>query len=712
MNHICTTLLVLLFIFCFTGSSFSQIQCGFDELHRASLNDPVYKRKFDSSQKLLKEYIERKSLTAQSPLATVYKIPVVIHVIHKGEAIGTGTNISDAQINSAITSLNQFFRNGFGTSVDVEIEFELAHIDPSCMPTSGINRINGTVVPDYATNGITVLVASPNEAAVKSLSTWTWENYYNIWIVSEINNNNGGVGIQGFAYPPFNHPLDGAVILYNAFGYDPGGALGYNLKSITQQNKTLVHEIGHALDLYHSFEGDDANNDGVADQCPANVTCATDGDRICDTEPHRRSSSNCPGTNSCNGGLPSGFASNFMDYSSQACQDKFTPGQLTRMRSALELQRTSLISSISLNSYPITPYVQPVANCASTTGAGGLANDYAGIMNVSINGKDFSSSVPGIDNASSGYVNWTTDCHTLTQLVRGGMYSFSVTVNGFNDQQVRAWIDYNNNGTFDNSTEEIFVRTQIPDNFPIGNVTVSGTFTVPSNATLNSVLRLRVIDDLSTSFGGFSNIPDGCYDPAYGQAEDFHVSISSTLPVTLQSFTGKKSGEDVLLAWQTSAERNSKEFQVERSHDGVNFNRIGIVSALRNSTSTHNYSFIDRTITQENNYYRLKQVDLDDQFEYSKIVHVKDPLSNSVPFSLLSNPVQNNLDIQFGELADGKVQVRLTDITGKLILKWNGEQVANSRVRISINDKNLTKGVYILHAVVSGKQYVQKVVVK
>ena len=133
--------------------------------------------------------------------------------------------LSDAQIQSAITSLNHFFRNAFATSADVEVEFELANITPGCLTTPGIVRINGASVPDYGTNGITIApFATVNQAAVKALSTWNQTHYFNIWIVSEINNNNAGAGIQGFASAS---PLDGPVILYNAFVTTPEPPLGY-----------------------------------------------------------------------------------------------------------------------------------------------------------------------------------------------------------------------------------------------------------------------------------------------------------------------------------------------------------------------------------------------------------------------------------------------------------------------------------------------------
>ena len=713
MNFCCTRLLLCLCVIFSFHFSYSQTQCGFDQQHQAAMSgDPAYKARVESSEKRLNNYIQRMSMTSQLPLATLYRIPVVVHVIHKGEAIGTGSNISDAQVQSAITSLNQFFRNAFGTSTDVEIEFELANIDQNCQSTAGIVRIDGTSVPDYATNGITIApFATVNQAAVKALSTWNHRDYFNFYIVSEINNNNAGAGIQGFASAS---PMDGPVILYNAFGYDPGAALGYNLKAYTQLNKTLVHEMGHALGLYHSFEGDDSNADGIPDVCPANATCSTQGDRVCDTDPHQRSASNCPaGVNGCTGGSIIPMAHNFMDYSSETCQDRFTTGQVTRMRASLELDRTNLINSIALtNTYPITPYITPIAaSCTPATNATGLSADYAGIVNVSISDKSFSSLTPRIDNITNGYLNGTPDCHLLTQLVRGATYSFSASVWASNQEQIRVWIDYNNNGVFDNATEQIYINTSIPSH-PTDYVTVGGNFTVPVTATTNTVLRLRIIEDLIPGYPSAVLIASGCHMPFYGQAEDYALFLSSSLPIVLQSFTGKMTNSDVALSWFTSLEQNAKEYQVEKSTDGITFQKIGVVPAARNSNTARQYGYLDKTITQENNYYRLKLVDVDGQFEFSKIVHIKNPIAAKIPFNLLSNPVVNNLDIEFGETATGKVHVRLTDITGKLILTWNGEKLANQRVRINIPGKNLTKGVYILQSRIDGKDYVEKVIIQ
>jgi hypothetical protein len=87
-----------------------------------------------------------------------YVIPVVVHVIHLGEAVGTGNNISDAQILEAIQGLNNRFSNSNGMSVDFNMEFCLAVRDPNNQPTNGINRVDGSAINGYASNVLILVV--------------------------------------------------------------------------------------------------------------------------------------------------------------------------------------------------------------------------------------------------------------------------------------------------------------------------------------------------------------------------------------------------------------------------------------------------------------------------------------------------------------------------------------------------------------------------
>lgn len=287
----------------------------------------------------------------------VYTIPVVFHVIHKGEAVGSGTNISTAQINSAIDALNRDYRRtnadggiAQGAGPDTEIQFCLAGFDPQGNPHSGINRVNGTSVSGYSSNGIT----SSNEGSVKALSRWDNRYYMNIWVVSEIDNNGAdlanpsqwGGGTLGYAYQPtnpvtWNSDLDGIVAVNLCVGNDPNQSNGYRLwpwGGLT--NRTLTHEVGHFLALDHTFEG----------QSCSESNCNTQGDGICDTPPTVQGST-------CNSPACSNTqVENYMDYTSETCQDQFTSGQSTVMRGVLagvrsDLVNTSNCASISTNDY-------------------------------------------------------------------------------------------------------------------------------------------------------------------------------------------------------------------------------------------------------------------------------------------------------------------------------------------------------------------------
>ena len=299
-----------------------------------------------ASAKQLSRRMEEEILSGDRATPPVYTIPVVFHVIHKGENVGNGTNISDAQLMSSIDALNRDYRRtnadggiAQGAGPDTEIQFCLASVDESGNPHSGINRVNGTSVPGYSGSGIT----NSNETAVKDLSRWDNRYYLNIWVVSEIDNNGADVsnpanfngGTLGYAYLPvnpvtWNSDNDGIVALNLCVGNDPNQSNGYRLwpwGSLT--NRTVTHEVGHFLDLHHPFEGNSCNESN----------CATQGDEVCDTPPTVNGSTcNVPA-------CPGAIVENYMDYTSESCQDMFTSGQTTRMRAALAGVRNDLVNT-------------------------------------------------------------------------------------------------------------------------------------------------------------------------------------------------------------------------------------------------------------------------------------------------------------------------------------------------------------------------------
>ena len=81
-------------------------------------------------------------------------LPVVVHIMHAGAALGTGSNVSDSQVISAIDALNADFRGEFG-GADIDIEFALAVRDPEGNPTTGIVRTDvSEVIPSFSSTGM------------------------------------------------------------------------------------------------------------------------------------------------------------------------------------------------------------------------------------------------------------------------------------------------------------------------------------------------------------------------------------------------------------------------------------------------------------------------------------------------------------------------------------------------------------------------------
>ena len=117
-----------------------------------------------------------------------------------------------------------------------------------------------------------------------------------------------------------------------------------------------------------------------------------------------------------------------------------------------------------------------------------------------------------------------------------------------------------------------------------------------------------------------------CAGPAFALPETQEIYISdfiwddAVLPVRLASFSGKRVEHQMLLGWQTTFESNSAYFLVERSTDAKSFEAIGRVVSHGFSESMQVYGFTDEAPQKETNYYRLRQVDRDGRFEFSKIL--------------------------------------------------------------------------------------------
>ncbi len=181
--------------------------------------------------------------------------------------------------------------------------------------------------------------------------------------------------------------------------------------------------------------------------------------------------------------------------------------------------------------------------------------------------------------------------------------------------------------------------------------------------------------------------------------------VVNPVPVVFTSFTAEKAGKVDLIKWSTSTEINSKNFEVQRSVDGVTFNTLGNVAAKGNSTVTSNYSFIDAEPVIGINYYRLKQVDINGKFVLTPVKSVKFDNNTQSDVSLFPNPAKEMVTIECKDMKD----ITILDYLGKVVINQKGV----NQQQYNINVKGLSKGTYLVQVkTIKGEVKTEKLIVE
>ena len=183
--------------------------------------------------------------------------------------------------------------------------------------------------------------------------------------------------------------------------------------------------------------------------------------------------------------------------------------------------------------------------------------------------------------------------------------------------------------------------------------------------------------------------------------------ISATLPVGLLDFEGSKHNSGVLLKWKAEHEMNINYYEVQRSANGLDYETIGNIKSFGLTGNGNNYSMMDNSAGNVN-YYRLKIIDNEGNFNFSKIVSVNLP-GSSQKIYVLGNPFANTIRLRFASKPADKVNLRLLDIAGKLLIAKEFTNVSNT-IEFNVLPGYLSKGVYVLEAIADGKRFTYKVV--
>ena len=557
MKKIFTLLIICLL---FSLHSFAQDKtCGtMENLELRKQKDPQLEKRMQDIEKFTKSKVSDFEQNQQKIVGNVITIPVVVHVLYRNST----ENISVAQIQSQLDVLNEDFRrtnpdanNIWSQAADTEIEFCLSTVDPNGNATTGITR-KQTTRQDWGAND------DAKRSSSGGIDPWNTAEYLNMWVVPKMTTVSGGqtINLLGYAqFPGGSAATDGLVMIYNAFGRTGAVTAPYD------GGRTTTHEIGHYLNLRHIWGDANCGNDFVSD-----------------TPTHQTSNRGCPvGQVSCSS---TDMPQNYMDYTNDSCMNLFTQGQKNRMRAVLAAggPRRSLALSDKCGAV-----VQPTCNDGVQNGnetgvdCGGsctpcqTGNQYCASQGNSVADEYISNVKLGSINNNSGAQSYSNFTSISTSLTKGSSYTLSVTPTWTGttySEGYAAWIDFNQDGDFNDAGEQIFSRAASQTS------PVTGTISIPATA-LNGTTRVRV----SMKYNG---VPTSCETFDYGEVEDYTVNITSSgtggssCSNTVSSFPYNEGFESGFGAW---TQATNDDFNWTRQSGSTASSNTGPTSASQGS---------------------------------------------------------------------------------------------------------------------------------
>lgn len=309
-----------------------------------------------------------------------YVIPVVVHVVYNT----ANQNLADSVILDQLKVLNEDFGRLNADTVNLrtdfhpiagnpKIHFRLATIDPSGNPTTGITRTQ-TATASFGSfaifGGSFTDLEKVKSTANGGHDPWDQTRYLNIWVCNMSINILGqeSTSLLGYATPPAGLPnwpagstpnlSDGVVIQYQCFGRNNPNPLDVGTgQPMVVRGRTVTHEVGHYLGLRHIWgDGDCTQEDGIDDTPNADDQSDFDCNITKNT---------CVDNILTYGDLPD-MVENYMDYSSEECQNSFTKGQVDLIHGVLENQRYDLVhnnpASVSELTFSASVFPNPVTN--------------------------------------------------------------------------------------------------------------------------------------------------------------------------------------------------------------------------------------------------------------------------------------------------------------------------------------------------------------
>lgn len=618
-----------------------------------------------------------------------YRIPVVFHVIHRYGS----ENISKAQILDGVNTMNLSFQklnSDTGQVIplfqpifaDCEIELVLANLDPAGNCTDGITRTYSTLTSSAGDN-------------VKALIDWPSNQYFNIWVVQNIES-----GAAGYAYyPGISANIDGVVMRHDYVG----GIGTSNGSNYTE--RSLTHEVGHWLDLPHTWGS--TNNPGVASNCNTD-------DGIGDT-PNTIGTANfsCNTAQSTCGAIDN--VQNYMDYA--ACHYMFTEGQKGAMHAALNspVGGRDNLSTPSNWLATGTEIGRTIQTCVPTADfsnqkRGVCAGASVTFKDVSWNGEvtsrvwSFPGGTPATDTSANPTVIYNTP----------GLYNVTLTVSNAvgTDVITRAGLVevLPTPGVNSIPFAEGFETIAFPGNgWVVENPNNNNAWTLSSVAGATGTKSIRLlnhsgnnsgsIDEIITPTFNLSNVSGTLLSFSYAFASknnndtsELNVFYSTNCgDVWTQRFS--KKGANLRTAPNTTTSF------IPAANEWVS-NTINLVSGTISGKPNVRFKFQFKNIAGNNIYI--------DDINISGTVGTQEVLALQYEFEAFPNPSRGEFQVKMNLDKSQDVQMELMDVTGRVISKTLMNATAGL-FQTEISNSGLT-GVYFLRMSVADGQFTKRIV--
>jgi PKD repeat protein len=665
----------------------AQQLCGTDDMYRKRLAE-------DPGVALIRQNLTEYTrwYEAARTVSTVKIIPVVFHIIHNYGP----ENISREQVMDALRIINEDFRKlNADTSqivpafqpiaADSEIEFRLANIDPFGNCTDGITRT------------VSILTANANEN-VKDLIRWPNDKYLNIWVVQNISFGAGGYAYYPGTAPPGN---EGIVVLHSQTG-GIGTSGGSNFAK-----RTLTHEVGHYLNLKHTWG--DSNHCGDTDNC-------LDDDDVSDTPNTIGDCQSCMLTqNSCGAGEAN--VQNYMDYA--ACTKMFTLGQKVRMHAALNswigdrfnlwqasnLAATGTSMANQLVCVPIPEFRSSATMVCE--GSDIQFTDYSWRGVVDTYNWSFPGGNPSTSNSPDPLIHYSTaGVYSVTLSVTNAAGSDSKTVNSMiTVKPATATLSLPATEGFENS---VFPYNDWQVQNEAGNQWIRTT-----NASYSGAA--------SVFLNNYSGNPQGTRDILITPGFDLSGMSGTTLKFKLAYASRTPNSNDRLRVFASSScgqfwsQRYIKSGDQLETAGTINTNfvpsapgqwreeSVNLGSALFSGQPNVvlKFEFIKDT---GNNIY------IDDIY-VDALVGFNENNANDIPVNLYPNPARENTRIEFTLDREETVSLKLVDILGREIKSFAETRLPAGKHHTEIIDFD-APGVYFIKLLIGESLLINKLVVQ